>query len=91
MSSTNQESPILTADQLTIYFSAARVGTLGKLDIWTASRANKDASFGAVQHLPELSSPADDYPTWLSDDGCRMIIQSYATGDSELSYAERPK
>ena len=91
VSSADQESPILTADQLTIYFSSTRAGTVGKLDIWTASRSTKDAAFGPVQHLPELSSTADDYPTWLSDDGCRMIIQSYAPGDSELSYAERPK
>jgi Tol biopolymer transport system component len=90
-SSAQQESPFLTADQLTIYFSSARAGTLGKLDIWTASRPNKDAAFGSPQHVPELSSPADDYPTWLSDDGCRMIVQSYAPGDSELYFVVRPK
>jgi Tol biopolymer transport system component len=91
VSSKDQESPFLTADELTIYFSSGRAGGLGKLDIWTASRPNKDAAFGIPQHLPELSSPADDYPTWLSDDGCRMIVQSYASGDSELYYAVRPK
>lgn len=87
----DQESPFLTADELTILFASDRDGTVGKRDVWIAKRPTPQSAFGPVTHVPELSTTADDYPTWLSDDGCRIVIESYVTGNAELFYAERPK
>jgi hypothetical protein len=86
-----EESPFLTADELTVYFASNRAGGPGGSDVWVATRTDKNAAFAAPSPVPALSTTADDYPSWLSDDGCRILIESYTTGNAELFYAERPK
>ena len=90
-SGATEESPFLTADELTVYFASERSGGPGASDIWTAKRSDKDAAFGAPVVVAELSTTAADYPSWLSDDGCAILIESYITGNAELFYSERPK
>jgi Tol biopolymer transport system component len=90
-SADSEESAFLTADELTVYFSSGRSGGAGDADIWMATRADKNTPFGAPVFVPSLSTAAADFPSWLSDDGCQILIESYTTGDAELFYSERPK
>jgi len=54
-------------------------------------RASTSATFPTPTLVPELNSPQDDMPGWLSSDNCRMYMTSTRiTGDSyDLFMAER--
>jgi Tol biopolymer transport system component len=82
------------ADGLEIYFASARTGTIGGDDIWVARRVTTSDPFGALSNATELNSSLNDYPTWVSADGCRILFASSrpgGQGDRDIWFAERPK
>ena len=85
-----ESSAVISADELTIYY-AYRLATSTQSDIWTARRASPTAPFDPPTLVPEISSPAQDSPGWLSPDNCRLYIESIRdTGiDYRLYVAER--
>lgn len=86
------EAPVLTGDELTMYFASNRAGSKkGTQDVWVTTRSSITAKFGTPIALTDFNTDTDDYPTWVSADGCRIVIQSYVSGDSDLYFAERPK
>ena len=87
---TDAESPVLTADELTIFFSSSR-GTVGGFDVWTAHRATVSVAFEAPEPVVELSTSRDDYPTWVSEDGCDVILETFGSGKATRFYASRPR
>ena len=46
--------PTLSEDELTIYFSSAKKGTLGGNDLWVAHRSSKNTSFGHAFNLGKV-------------------------------------
>lgn len=84
-------SPVLSADGLLLFFSANRVGTTGGRDIFVASRPNAQSPFGAATRVVELSTTRNDYPGWLSPDGCRLYYHAKigAEGRWAVYLAER--
>jgi hypothetical protein len=84
---TTEWSPVLTTDELTIVFSRDS-------DIWTARRSTKADDFVEIRKLTELSTAAEDYPMWISDDLCELWFMSSgipgATGGADLFVARRP-
>lgn len=81
------------ADGLELYFSSNRSGTLGGYDVWVSRRASVTAAFGTPVHVGELSTAQDDGPTWVSPDGCHILLVSNRTGgkgNTDIWYAERP-
>lgn len=68
-----EDVPVLTPDQLTLYFVSDRAGGSGE-DIWRATRANLAAGFGAPALVTELNTTANDVPTWVSSDGCLILF-----------------
>jgi hypothetical protein len=83
--------PVLSADRLTIFFASTRPGGQGGSDIWTATRTSTASAFGASTNVAELNSTAQDDPTWLSVDGCRLYM-SVGTMPSAHEYlATRPQ
>lgn len=89
-SSNNEAGVALSADGLTVYFGSDRPGGLGESDIWMARRPSLSAPFGAAEPVSELSSPTEDYPAWLSPDGCRIYLTSDRGGSMDILVAERP-
>lgn len=86
------EAPVLTGDELTMYFASNRPGSKdGTQDVWVTTRTSIGAKFGTPVALTDFNSDKDDYPTWVSADGCRIVIQSYVSGNSDLYFAEKPK
>jgi Tol biopolymer transport system component len=71
--------PVVSPDQLVIYF--ARMAS-GNLDVWRASRASTNDPFGAAIKVTELATPNDDIPTWISADLCRLYMMSDRSGGS---------
>jgi hypothetical protein len=89
-SSNNEAGVALSTDGLTVYFGSDRPGGLGGSDVWIARRATLSAAFGAAEPMNELSSATDDYPAWLSPDGCRIYLTSDRGGSMDILVAERP-
>jgi hypothetical protein len=79
-------APVLSADRLTIYFYSTRYGGNA---VWTARRSHVDDSFSQPTLVSDVSSPAFDYPGWLSADGCRLYLASARNGRFTVYVAER--
>ena len=68
-------SPVVTADELVLYFASDRDSDGGtNLDIYVATRANKTDPFGAPKRVAALSTDADELPGYVSADGCRLYL-----------------
>ena len=72
----NEGDPLVTADDLTIYFSSTRPGGMGLQDIWMAQRPDKSSAFTGLVNLKNINSSGVDAPTWISPDGCRLYLSS---------------
>ena len=85
---TSDGHPVLTRDELEIFFSSTRPGSKGTA-IWTARRASTNEAFGEPRIVAELDSDGIDYPTWISADGRRLYFVSERNGSLDLFVATR--
>jgi WD40-like Beta Propeller Repeat len=83
--------PVLSADRLTIFFASTRPGGQGGSDIWTATRTSTTSAFGASTNVAELNSTAQDDPTWLSVDRCRLYMSVGSMPSTHEYVATRPR
>ena len=67
--------PIEAPDGLSLYIASNRSGGVGGLDIWVATRASTDASWGQPQNLgAPVNSTADDFcPTPVHGNGLYFV------------------
>jgi hypothetical protein len=85
----------VTADGLTAYFSrvlSADGGPAQHFKMWKATRTNISSPFANIVAAPELNGPDtvnDDF-TWVSNDGCQLILSSFRSGGSNLFIAIKP-
>lgn len=73
-SPTIDNSPVVTPDELTLYFSSDRPGGAGSLDIYVATRPTAADGFGAPVALTGLNTASVDTPSWISPDGCALYF-----------------
>jgi hypothetical protein len=73
-------STAVSKDGLTIYFSSTRTPTMGGEDVWVSHRADTNAVWGTPAQVMPLDSALDEEPSWLSNDGCRLYLQSNRPG-----------
>lgn len=66
--------PVATFDDQTLYFGRERPDYTR--EVYRARRPSPDASFGAPAPVPELNSEYDNFPSWISDDECRLYFIS---------------
>nr|HEX4318250.1 hypothetical protein [Kofleriaceae bacterium] len=88
-------SPVVSIDQLTLYFASTRAGGVGGSDIWTATRKDPTDEFGApvdVGDIGAVNTPDFETPGWISDDGCRIYFARSPLGvhDWKLFVASKP-
>jgi hypothetical protein len=69
-------SPVISADGLTIFVSAAMPTTSGPSDIYVAHRSTTSDGFGGLAPVTELNSPGIDFVDWVSADGCTIYLGS---------------
>jgi Tol biopolymer transport system component len=79
-------SPTLSADGLTLFFTAVRGNSI---DIYRADRATRDSDFARARPEPSLSSEGDELSVHLSPDGNEAYLVSTRDGPKELFVAER--
>lgn len=77
-------APVLSADELRLYFASDRAGGFGDMDIYLATRSDPSAPFGAAVALAELNTPQHEQPTWISADDCTLYLSSKRPGNGGL-------
>jgi hypothetical protein len=82
-----EQFPTVSPDELVIYWASTRTdgGAKGASDIWMASRASTSDPFTSLRDVAEVNTTLDDFPSWISPDGCRL----YITTRTGISVAER--
>jgi len=85
-----ESSPVVTPDELHMYFLSNRTGTMGTYDIYYTSRATTADAFGAPVAVNEVNSPQLDFPTWISADNCVLYFsRATATRAYDMYFATR--
>ncbi|HMA96284.1 MAG TPA: hypothetical protein VKP30_26535 [Polyangiaceae bacterium] len=74
-------SPSLSADGLSLYFSAAKPGE-GEEDIYVATRSSRTNGFYPATALTEINSTAADGTPSISSDGMTLFFSSTRPGSS---------
>ncbi|MEO7093863.1 MAG: hypothetical protein ABI175_11475 [Polyangiales bacterium] len=81
--------PVVTPDELHLYFESPRAGGLGGDDIYYASRTNLADGFGVPINLGTLNTDTADFPTWVSADNCVLHFTNRSSGTYDLYTATR--
>lgn len=71
VTASEESNPVVTPDELTLFFASNRVD---ELDIYVATRASTGDDFGPAALLADLSSADLDAPNWISADGCVLYL-----------------
>jgi len=73
--------PVLSRDELSLYFGSRRAGSIGLSDIFVATRARVSDPFAnAVSLGPVVNSASNDLPAWISSDACVLYFTSDRPG-----------
>jgi hypothetical protein len=74
-------APIVSADELTLFFSSQRPGGSGDWDLWATSRATKDDDWSMPLNLgPTVNSSSRDWLPSISADGLILFFTSNRPG-----------
>ena len=80
-SSSQDNSPSISADGLSLYFSSNRSGTVGNMDLWVSSRETTADDWGTPSNLgPVVNSSNADYMSHISADGLSLYFSSERPG-----------
>ena len=83
----NEQNAMLSSDELALYFTSNRTGSL---DIWVARRASRDAAWQpAVNAGPRINTAAADLAPNLSIDGHLLFFTSNRGGTMDIYVAYR--
>jgi Tol biopolymer transport system component len=87
----NEWAPVLSADQLTIYFESNReAGGFVDSNIWVAHRESVEEMFGAPEQVEELNMhPETEFPEAISPDNCWFYFVAERSGDRDIFVATR--
>jgi Tol biopolymer transport system component len=77
-SAAEESHPVVTPDELTLYFNSDRAGKPFS-NIYVATRARKEDDFGEPTPLDSLNTPGYDSPNWISEDNCVLYFHSTRT------------
>jgi hypothetical protein len=80
-----EDFPVVSSDELTIYFASNRRTMNGNMEIYRSSRAKPSDVFEIPVVVPELAGTGSNVPTWISPDLCRL----YFSRDKALFVATR--
>ena len=81
--------PVVTSDGLTIYYRSDAPTTIERFNIYVATRATTADMFGSPQLVPNVNTAADDGPSWISPNGCRLYISSDLGGTNDIYVSTR--
>jgi hypothetical protein len=78
----NEVAPVVTPDDLTIYFGSNRTddSARGDYDIWVATRTSPTEPFSLPRDVMEINTPSFEWPTFVTADGCTLYFSSNRGG-----------
>ena len=86
--------PVLTQDELTLFYASSQAGGVGGVDVWVATRASPSNPFGSPINVASVSSMSDDAPAWISRDQCRLYVatnRAGGVGNIDIWVSSRPQ
>ena len=88
---TEEGTPFVSSDDLTLYFYSTRAGGAGSRDLYVANRASTGESFSGVTALSALNSSSLDHLPWVSPDQLTIYFSSdrAGTGGTDIYRATR--
>ena len=83
----HENSPFMTADELTLFFSSNRSGGTGSHDFYMVSRPDTSTAFSAddVVEVADLNSTYYERSISMTEDGTEVFIDSTRSGGSGLT------
>ena len=79
-------SPCISADGLSLYFASTQLGGYGSYDLWLSSRPTTSSEWGPAENLgPLVNSPEEDVGPAVSPDGLELYFASLRPGGSGQS------
>ena len=85
-----EDYPAVSADELTLYFATNRPGGAGGTDIWVATRPSVVQGFSAPEPLAEINTTGEEWPGWISPDGCAFYFARTGSAGQDIYVAHRP-
>jgi hypothetical protein len=76
----DETSPVLSADGLTIWFTSNRPGGAGGYDVWTATRTAQHSPWGAPALVPGISSASNEFSISVTADALTMFLATDRPG-----------
>jgi WD40-like Beta Propeller Repeat len=76
----SEVAPVVTPDDLTMYYGSDRADGVGGYDVWMATRASTSDPFGPPTDVTEVNSPSLEWPTFVTRDGCTLYFTSNRDG-----------
>lgn len=67
-------------DDLAIFWASNRPGGLGGMDIWMSVRSSIKEEWGPPENLSAVNTANNDYPQYISPDGCRLYVMRPGAG-----------
>ncbi len=89
-SAADDQSPVVSADRLTVYFASTRANS-DDLDIWMSHRRTTEDGFPEPVLVDGVNSASHEYPTWLSVDGCRLYFMTGRGGSNDIYVASHTR
>jgi len=83
------EAPVMTDDQLTLYFASIRTGGAGQQDIYVATRASPSSTFSLPVRVEALSSVSVETDLALTPDEAELFFVSDSLGVAQIWSATR--
>jgi len=82
-SQAQEELPTVSPDDRLMYIASTRVepNAQGGFDIWVSTRYSVNAPFTSPTLVKELNTPTDDFPDYVSPDGCTLYFHRSQSGD----------
>lgn len=87
-SASDETTPKISYDGLTIYVSSNRSGTAGSYDVWVSTRLSRADAWSTPVRVPSLSSSSSDGGA-TSGDGLAMVLDSNRDGNPDIYITER--
>jgi hypothetical protein len=79
------QTPEMSKDGLSLYFSSMRPGGLGSGDLWVSQRSDADAPWGTPRNLgPMINSGGNEGAPHLSRDGHHLFFASSRGGSMDI-------
>jgi Tol biopolymer transport system component len=93
-SPTYDGSPVISKNGLALYFTSSRAAPKGGTNIWVATRPSRNDAFTTPVIVANVNSDGNEYPGFISGDGCRLYLSSErpgGLGNHDIYVATKPK